>query len=69
MADKKPRSERFGWSRSEVVISQCIDCEHKHDGASTCDAFTEAIPMDILTNVHDHRDPHAGDQGIRFEPI
>lgn len=32
-----------------------------------CEAFPEAIPMPILLNEHDHREPYKGDHGIRFE--
>ena len=60
---------RFGWSNTEgVPISQCVQCRHNRlDG--TCDAFPDGIPMSILTNTFDHRQPHDGDHGIQFEPV
>ena len=33
-----------------------------------CDAFSGGIPTDILASVKDHREPHEGDGGLRFQP-
>lgn len=59
---------RFAWYRDDIEISQCIDCK-RWQQLGSCEAFPDGVPDAILTNVHDHRQPYAGDQGIRFEAI
>lgn len=59
------REDRFTWSGGDVLVSQCIYCKHSRPGRS-CDAFEE-VPLVILTNEHDHRNPYPGDNGILFE--
>jgi hypothetical protein len=53
-------------------IPQCFDCKHLHKvilGEPTgCDAFPDEVPIVMLANQHDHRQPYPGDHGIRFEP-
>lgn len=49
-----------------TTIPQCFDCRHYRDDYR-CAAFPAGIPDDILTNAADHRRPHPGDHGIRFE--
>jgi hypothetical protein len=34
-----------------------------------CSAVPEEIPSAILINLHNHRKPYPGDNGIRFEPV
>ena len=52
-----------------IIESQCIDCKHfKNDGRFTCRAFPYGISDPLLLNEDDHREPYAGDDGIRFEP-
>jgi hypothetical protein len=46
--------------------TQCLECKH-YAGALTCTAFPGGIPEDIVTGRFDHREPYAGDNGIRFE--
>lgn len=55
----------------------CLWCRHSniHPGDPdspyldcTCTAFPEGIPAAIMDNEIDHRQPVAGDNGIRFEP-
>jgi len=47
----------------------CLVCEHLHDDPDNfvCDAFPEEIPMEIILNGEDHRQPIEGDNGIQFE--
>lgn len=51
---------------NETIFSQCVYCKHKGNGRY-CDAFDE-IPMSILLNEVDHRQPINGDRNIQFEP-
>ena len=44
----------------------CDSCKHYH-GVNTCDAFTEQIPLDIVTGEVLHTSPYKGDNGIRYE--
>ena len=56
-------------------ISQCHTCRHfrspfsdeKFGGDPYCPAFPDVIPDEILQNRADHRQPYAGDHGIRWE--
>jgi hypothetical protein len=53
-----------------LVIPQCLSCKHFIDDKSfTCAAFKDAIPNEILTNEHDHKEEFPGDNGIRFEEV
>jgi hypothetical protein len=37
------------------------------DGSTAyCAAFPDRIPREIFPGQHDHREPHPGDNGIRF---
>lgn len=48
----------------------CLGCRrfhHDRDGL-TCEAFPDEIPVKILANQADHREPYAGDRGLQFVP-
>lgn len=58
-----------------LVSEQCRSCKHLGDdpgslpnGASPCEAFPAGIPREIATGAFDHREPHPGDNGVRYEP-
>lgn len=48
----------------------CGGCKHLRGDLREpkCDAFPAGIPNEILLSRADHRQPFAGDQGIRFDP-
>ena len=62
------KSKRRFQEEKGVISSQCISCAHKHSGKSTCAAFPNGIPREIITNKADHRKPYPGDNGILFQP-
>lgn len=55
-------------------IPQCTLCSHYRrpavtGGLKTCAAFPEGIPVEIWENRVDHREPYAGDNGVRFQAV
>jgi hypothetical protein len=54
---------------SEVTFGlQCTLCKHRDLGyGGGCAAFPDGIPLAIIQDEFDHRLPHPGDNGIRFE--
>ncbi len=46
---------------------QCDVCAWKTT-TTTCQAFPDGIPRDILGGLFDHTQPHPGDNGITFRP-
>lgn len=55
----------------DLEIIQCLLCIHRVHGAYLieCPAFPGGVPDEILSNAFDHRKPHPGDHGIRFEML
>jgi hypothetical protein len=50
--------------------SNCHFCRHLATaGAMTCTAFPGGIPWEIQAGEWDHRQPHPGDHGIRYDPL
>lgn len=44
----------------------CVECVY-YKPTLRCKAFPRGIPVAILTSKADHRQPYAGDKGIRFK--
>ena len=56
-----------------IHFPKCAKCKHlfpksNRNSISTCLAFPEGIPPEILWNKIDHDKTYPGDNGIQFEP-
>jgi len=51
----------------EVTAPQCHSCKHYYKGTLTCAAYPYQIPIDILTNRVDHKNPFPADRDIQWE--
>ena len=48
----------------------CHFCRHlSTEGGMRCAAFPDGIPWEIQAGEWDHRQPHPGDHGIRYDPL
>jgi len=54
---------------TDMTISQCTFCAHRSPDATNCRAFPEGIPVEIITNEHDHTVKFHGDNGILYKPV
>jgi len=54
---------------SDLTISQCTFCAHRSPDASRCRAYPGGIPLEIITNEHDHTESFPGDHGILYKPV
>jgi len=52
----------------ELFNPECGICKHIHHGMTTCDAFPNGIPEEILWGGRSHQSPYPGDGGIQFKP-
>ena len=55
-----------------MMLPQCLRCRHllpRVPELMHCSAYPAGIPVAILKNQHDHREPYPGDNGIRFELV
>lgn len=48
-------------------FGMCGICRHYREGTVSCDAYPQGIPIEIIENEVDHRQPYTDDQGIQFE--
>lgn len=48
--------------------AQCFICKHFDKENYTCPNYGEAIPDDILRNIHNHKRPYA-DEKLLFELV
>ena len=52
-----------------AIFSDCASCANLTDrSARTCRAFPGGIPRPLWSAEKQHRQPYAGDNGIRYEP-
>lgn len=56
-----------------MIGLQCLTCTRRHEigaasGRTTCDAYPAGVPWGILEGRIDHRQPYAGDHGLRYNP-
>lgn len=49
--------------------SICNNCKYKTKNKSTCKAFPNGIPAEILTGKFDHHNAYDSDGGIRFKNL
>jgi len=66
-----------------IPARQCLRCRNlqgfapspnplpdvEDNGVCVCRAFPKGIPEDIGSGTYDHRNPHEGDGGIRWQPL
>lgn len=50
-------------------MTDCDVCRFRISGTTTCSAFPNKIPAEILSGRRKHNKPYSGDHGIRFEEI
>lgn len=64
--------ERFIWKPGEATLervdSQCLKCKRYPPSRGSCEPFKNVTPGPIFSNRHDHREPHPGGRGTRWEP-
>jgi hypothetical protein len=59
---------------TSILAPICGSCSHLNRSSDRplldprCSAFPKGIPNEILLSKADHRQPFAGDNGIRFDP-
>ena len=53
----------------DINFPICNQCVHHIKNTSSCLAYPEGIPFQILQNLVDHKKPFPGDNGIRFKKI
>jgi uncharacterized protein YjbJ (UPF0337 family) len=70
--DRHAAEPRQELDRAEESPCQCLTCQHYRPwfrGRTTCDAYPDDIPVEILWNRIDHCTPYVGDHDIRYEAI
>lgn len=71
----EPAPERYksGKGITHPAMPQCFSCGHSPRwlgkwGRYACTAYPDGIPQAIIDNRYDHRQPQAGDRGLRWTP-
>lgn len=59
--------QSYGGTSQELTELQCTMCIHYRPGLR-CSAFPGGIPMRIVKEEFDHRNPYPGDHGIQWSP-
>lgn len=56
------------WDEGSKIFSQCVSCKWNFMGRAGCAAFPDGrVPMKILLNRFDHKNPYDGDGGVQYE--
>ena len=58
----------IGDAQIEMSV-QCLACKHLHNDMTTCEAFSDEIPVEILTGNWDHTKPFKDDNDVQFESV
>jgi len=65
------RSDHFVSEGLDGIVindSICYRCEHvHHPERTTCDAFPDGIPGEIISGKVKHTEPYPGDNDIQYE--
>lgn len=63
-------SKKWLLQDGDLNFPQCNKCKnYNRNKPVTCKAYPDGIPDEISGNIHDHKTPYPGDNGIQFEQI
>jgi hypothetical protein len=56
-------------TQSIKLVADCATCRHKSIYFTTCKAFPNGVPEQLLSGELNHRTPFTGDHGIMYKPV